>query len=191
MIQREDSRQLVVVSLRTLIVGLAYISLLFAACIRPTSIINTLWHLVTYGTLAFGVIAAIYSSRQRRAFWIGFAIFGWLFFSLEQIPAFNTRRHIASMIEDTLPEIPPVNAFFVREATTLAQAKLQTGRTNYPNAPVGQRLVPQTQYEMDRLTAHCCQALFCAVLLLIATGGGFISRWMSLNELVRDPQGLD
>lgn len=173
-------------SLLTLLVGIVYASLVFASCIRPGVLVNTIWHCVTYATLSFAVVASVYRSRQQRAFWIGVAVFGWLFFAMEQLPLSNTRRKISAAVEELIPKWAAFDSFLGKEAARIAESKIQSGRSDFPNTPTGQQIVPQWRLEIERLRAHVSDALCCAFLLLIAMMGGFVSKWLCLDQRARD-----
>ncbi len=65
---------------------------------------------LTIGLLLAAVLLAAVQTGTRRAFWVGFALFGWGYLSLAQIPAAPPRRSITRALEALLQ----TNLFFVR-----------------------------------------------------------------------------
>jgi hypothetical protein len=66
-------------SLRTLLVVVAYLALVFASMMQP-GVLSVLLCCATVGLLLFAPLAAVYREGAARAHWIGFAVFGWGFY---------------------------------------------------------------------------------------------------------------
>jgi hypothetical protein len=46
---------------------------------------------LTIGVLLTSILRAVHSSESRRAFWIGFALFGWVYLALTFMPSIESR----------------------------------------------------------------------------------------------------
>ena len=56
---------------------------------------NDLWDsgvfTLTIGVLLISILLAVHRTESRRAFWIGFALFGWVYLGLALIPSIESR----------------------------------------------------------------------------------------------------
>jgi hypothetical protein len=56
---------------------------------------NDLWDsglfTLTVGILPVGVLLAIHRDQAKRAFWVGFALFGWGYLGMSLVPSFESR----------------------------------------------------------------------------------------------------
>src|SRR5271155_1533513 len=46
---------------------------------------------LTLAALLISILLAIYRTESRRAFWIGFALFGWIYLGLSLVPPIESR----------------------------------------------------------------------------------------------------
>jgi hypothetical protein len=46
---------------------------------------------VTLGSLLSSILLAVHRTESRRAFWIGFALFGWIYLGLSLVPSIESR----------------------------------------------------------------------------------------------------
>ena len=58
----------------------------FAALRYPTPLWANVWYSLTLTALTLAVPAAVYRRGERRAFWVGFAVCGWVYFILALAP---------------------------------------------------------------------------------------------------------
>ena len=77
-------------SIRGLMVVIVLLCLAFAALRFPTPFWANVWYSVTVAALTLAVPAAVYRRGEQRAFWVGFATCGWLYFVLALAPWFQT-----------------------------------------------------------------------------------------------------
>jgi hypothetical protein len=61
-----------------------------AALRYPTPFWANIWFSLTLATLVLAVPAAVYRRGEQRAFWVGFATCGWVYFILTLVPWFQT-----------------------------------------------------------------------------------------------------
>ena len=89
----------------------AYAAFGCLALTRSTEVWQLITHTAVFITLLSAVLAAVYRSGPKRAFWIGFALFGWaslyIYLSVLDVPLrFLTEfgeTYLLQVMEDTLP----------------------------------------------------------------------------------------
>jgi hypothetical protein len=56
---------------------------------------NEIWDItilsLTLGVLLISILFAIHRTETRRAFWLGFALFGWIYVGLSLVPSIESR----------------------------------------------------------------------------------------------------
>src|SRR5437879_6102675 len=62
----------------------------FAALRSPTPLWANGWFSLTLAALTLAIPAAVYRCGERRAFWVGFATCGWVYFVLSMAPWFQS-----------------------------------------------------------------------------------------------------
>ena len=106
------------VSLSGLIVGVLACGLGLAALrnASPTWAGSIL--LLTLGLLAVAVIGVVHRREERRAWWLGFALFGWGFAALVLAPWSKPEALPFSMLVDRLyPRVSPTKVVAIKEGT--------------------------------------------------------------------------
>ena len=63
----------------------------FAALREPTDLWESSIFSLTLGVMLISILLAIHRSDKRRAFWLGFALFGWIYMGLSLIPSIESR----------------------------------------------------------------------------------------------------
>jgi hypothetical protein len=71
-------------SIRGLMVVIVLLSVAFAALRFPTPLWANVWFSLTAAALTLAVPAAVYRRGEQRAFWVGFAVCGWVYFICQQ-----------------------------------------------------------------------------------------------------------
>jgi hypothetical protein len=77
-------------SMSTVMAAIVLLGFAFAGLRSPTPLWANLWFSLILATLTFSVPAAVYRRDEQRAFWVGFATFGWVYFVLALAPWFHT-----------------------------------------------------------------------------------------------------
>jgi len=81
--------------IRFTIAGLLVIVLFVAVGFAGLREASDLWDsglfTVTLGILLISILLAVHCSVSRRAFWIGFALFGWIYLGLSLVPSIESR----------------------------------------------------------------------------------------------------
>jgi hypothetical protein len=73
-------------SIRGLMVVIVLLGIGFAALRYPTPFWTNVWYSFTVASLTLAVPAAVYRRGEQRAFWVGFAACGWVYYLLALAP---------------------------------------------------------------------------------------------------------
>ena len=78
-------------TIASLLVVVLFVAVGFAA-LRES---NDLWEsgvfTLTLAALLISILLAVHRTESRRAFWIGFALFGWIYLGLSLVPSIESR----------------------------------------------------------------------------------------------------
>jgi hypothetical protein len=74
------------ISMRGLMIAIVLLGTAFAALRMPTPLWANVWFSLVLATLTLAVPAVVYRRGERRAFWVGFAACGWVYFILSLAP---------------------------------------------------------------------------------------------------------
>src|SRR5271165_1100590 len=77
-------------SIRALMVAVVVMGVAFAGLRSPSPFWANLWFSLDLAVLTLSLPAAVYRQGEKRAFWVGFAAFGWVYFVLTLAPWFQT-----------------------------------------------------------------------------------------------------
>lgn len=77
-------------SVRGLMTTIVLLAAAFAALRSPTPLWANLWFSITLSALVLAIPTAVYRHGQDRAFWVGFASAGWVYFALALLPWFQS-----------------------------------------------------------------------------------------------------
>src|SRR5262249_49377045 len=75
----------------TLVIVVLVLGVAFAALRESNDMWDSVVFTLTAGTLLTSVVVAIHQTEKRRAFWLGFALFGAAYLGLSLIPSIETR----------------------------------------------------------------------------------------------------
>ncbi len=76
-------------SIRVIMGLIVVVGLAFAALHFPTPLWANVWFSFALASVTFAIPAAVYSQGQQRAFWVGFATCGWVYFVASMGPWFQ------------------------------------------------------------------------------------------------------
>jgi hypothetical protein len=95
-------------SLTWLFATVGYVALVCAAFASPTSFIGSLFKWVTNLLMLVALVAPLYRTGEKRAFWLGFAIFawGWVVFDFLKISSYLTPNLITHIHSRVLMKSP-------------------------------------------------------------------------------------
>jgi hypothetical protein len=77
--------------LGTLVMLVLFFGVGLAALRESNDIWNSGMFTLTLGILLISILLAVHRAEKRRAFWIGFALFGWTYLGLSLIPSIESR----------------------------------------------------------------------------------------------------
>jgi hypothetical protein len=163
----------------------------FAALREATELWDSAVFSTTLGLLSASVLLAIHRADRRRAFWLGFALIGWIYLGASLIPPIESRlltTKALSMLDSQMPG---------RDATMKLVFKWSTsGNSNASQAnafsPDG-RILPPARPGVIRLwntatgtllsgsggtTENFVRIGHSIVALILAYLGGYLSRWL-------------
>ncbi len=63
----------------------------FAALRQSTDLWDSGLFTLTLAALAISILLAVHRTEKRRAFWLGFALFGWIYLGLSLVPSIESR----------------------------------------------------------------------------------------------------
>jgi hypothetical protein len=94
-------------SLAWLFATVGYAALVCAAFASPTSFIGSLFRWITNVLMLVAVVAPLYRTGEKRAFWLGFAVFawGWVLINLFEVGSHLT-ANLITLIHSTLGKPP-------------------------------------------------------------------------------------
>lgn len=87
-----------------------------------------IWFSLFLAILLGSILGAIYRTGSRRAFWIGFALFGWTYILIVTFPAFSIAEHqlLGPFFMEVLKEyVPEANNGLVKEVGGQPHRNLQ------------------------------------------------------------------
>jgi cbb3-type cytochrome oxidase subunit 3 len=77
--------------LGTLVILILLLGVGFAALRESNEIWDSSIFSITLGILLIAIILAVHRAERRRAFWLGFALFGWIYLGLCLVPSIESR----------------------------------------------------------------------------------------------------
>jgi len=191
------------VSIAGLLAGIALFGVGFAALLHPAPLWRNGLFSITMATLTIAVLAAIYRRGPRRAFWVGFATCGWVYFLAIWGPApvsnigvhLVTRAILDIVYPFTLPAaggqaasspIDPVDSPPRLARTRAGGSIIFAGAFGGGGPPAPAQTAWQVWTTPDRSMRNSIQgspqdfsqigeSLFC---LVIATAGGVLTRFL-------------
>ncbi len=84
-----------------MVLGVGFAAWRVATDLRDSGIFS-----LTFGVLLISMLLAIHRAEKRQAFWLGFALFGWIYLGLSLVASIETRfittRGLAYLISKVL-----------------------------------------------------------------------------------------
>src|SRR5271157_2029993 len=78
-------------SIASLLVVVLYVAVGFAALKESSDLWESGVFTLTLAALLISILLAVHRSGSRRAFWIGFALFGWTYLGLSTVRSIESR----------------------------------------------------------------------------------------------------
>jgi hypothetical protein len=159
-------------SIRGLMVVIVLLCLAFAALRFPTPLWANIWFSLTVAALTLAVPAAVYRRGEQRAFWVGFAVCGWVYFILALAPWMEGEAGFQLATTTILDLMSP---HIVQKIAPVEPPPWQVW--NIPDdSPASSRSVRYVTLISPELYLHIGHAFFC---ILIALLGGVIVRYLA------------
>ena len=123
-------------TIASLLVVVLFVAVGFAALRESNEIWDSGVFTLTFAVLLASILLAIHRSEARRAFWIGFAVFGWIYLGLSWVPSIESRLATTKALAYLESKVPgrPQNFFKVQavafspDGNRLATSSLGTVR---------------------------------------------------------------
>jgi hypothetical protein len=116
-------------SVRGLMMLIVFLGSAFAGLRSPTPFWANIWFSLVLTVLVLAVPAAVYRRGERRAFWVGFATFGWVYFVLSMGPWFQNEIGFQLFTTTVLDLLSP---YIVQKESLL---RVYVGSFNPPASP--------------------------------------------------------
>jgi hypothetical protein len=172
-------------SIRGLMVLLVLLAAGLAALRTPSRLWANLWFSMSLAALTLAIPAAAYSRGGRRAFWVGFAACGWVYFIIAMAPWFQSEVSFQLITTAGLDILSP----YIVQKEYLLHAYI--GGLNPPRAPTPPtpwqawnlpEFPQETPWHLGYATLHSpglyLRIGHAACCLLIACCGGEIIRYL-------------
>ena len=78
-------------SIASLLVVVLFVAVGFAALRESSDLWDSGVFTLTLAALLISILLAVHRTESRRAFWIGFALFGWIYLGLSLVPSIESR----------------------------------------------------------------------------------------------------
>ena len=141
--------------------------------------------LLTLGLLAVAVLGVIYCREERRAWWLGFALFGWGFAALVLAPWSKPEALPSTMLLDRLyPRVSPTKVVAIKEGTEPPDVRI--GDALVVSNDVLKQAIPLPYGPADRVYPFLVGTLrvgafrsigHCLLTVWVACLGGIVARW--------------
>jgi WD40 repeat protein len=110
----------------SLLILIIFLGVGFAALREATDLWDSIVLSVTIGALLVSLLLAIHREDERRAFWIAFALFGWVYLGLTAIPSIESRLLTNKALAYLDAQLPG------RPVLLSAQTWVKTGNSTQP-----------------------------------------------------------
>ena len=102
--------------LGTLVIPVLLMGVGFAALRESNEIWDSGLFSITLGLLLISILLAVHRLGSRRAFWLGFAIFGWIYLGLSSVPSIESRlvtTKALHYLDSRVPRSSPLGLTYV------------------------------------------------------------------------------
>jgi hypothetical protein len=178
-------------SISILMVAIVLLAAGFAALRTPTPLWANVWFSIAMGLLVLAIPAAVYRREEQRAFWVGFAACGWVYFVLTLAPWFQTEMGFQLVTTTILDVLSP---YIVQKEYLL---RTYLGAFNPSSDPVDRtpwqawnllEFPPENPWRMVGYVTLLCPGLYlrighCLFCVLVAFLGGQFVRFMAQARL--------
>jgi hypothetical protein len=132
--------------LGTLVIVVLILGISFAALRESNEVWDSGVVTLTLGVLLVSILLAVHRTERRRAFWLGFALFGGVYLAVSQVPSIESRlitTKALAFLESKLSERPIVISGRVWD--TWSRNLRQNNQTSIAFSPRGNRVASGSQ----------------------------------------------
>jgi hypothetical protein len=183
-------------SIRQLLAATALVGLGCLALVKSSALVAA----ATTGAVALilvaAVVLAIYRSESSRAFWTGFAIFGWSYLVLSYGPIFSENSgpfggrmvtaRLSTALFNSMHDSPPVQQPTFFYTTTATAVPYSNTVPPPPTMAIAPRPTPAYRFQIASATgpdlADFLSVAHCLWAVLIAFCGGWFAVWASRSR---------
>jgi hypothetical protein len=174
----------------------------FAALREATDLWDSSIFSLTLGVLLISILLAIHRSENRRAFWLGFAVFGWVYLGLALIPSIESRLITTKALAYLDSKVPRRSSkVFIYLLSNIRSRSPSTKAPNLAFTPDGKQITATSQGQVrlwdvrtGRLlggwggtTENFVRIGHSLFALLVGWFGGQLSRRLSRTSSVSEP----
>jgi hypothetical protein len=180
-------------SIRGMMIVIVVLALAFTALRTPSRLWANAWFTLALGGVTIAIPAAVANVGDRRAFWIGFAVCGWVYFIFSLAPWVD-KEASHQLFSTTLLDL--ASPYIINNQYMLVNYKNAFAPPEAPEAPTPWQVwnLPNFQapgsWGMGYVRLHCpflyLRIGHCAFCLLIAIAGGELARFLSVTKV--DPR---
>ena len=98
----------------SLLIAVSFVAVGFAALRESSELWDNGLFTLTLAVLLASILLAVHRSEARRAFWLGFAVFGLSYLGLSLIPSIESRLITTKALKELDSEVPGRNAGFLQ-----------------------------------------------------------------------------
>jgi hypothetical protein len=160
--------------LGTLLLTVLLVGIGFAALRESNEIWNSSLFSITIGVLLISILLAIHRTERRRAFWLGFALFGLAYLGLSLVPSIESRlitTQALAFVDSKVPRFFPAGLTYIDYGENVTLYDVTGVSGSNPNIVVGPALVGSIE-----TTKHFVRISHSLLALIAALLGGQLSR---------------
>jgi hypothetical protein len=172
-----------------------FIAVGFAALRQATALWDSAVFSSTLVVLSLSVLLAVHRAGCRRAYWLGFALFGWIYLGASLIPPIESRLLTTAALVQIGAKVPGLEDPVALTLNMTVANGLSTGSPTFAFSPNGSnRIMGQPLWIWDAATGQLVAGTggtavaflrigHALVALVLAYLGGHLSRWLFTRGL--------
>jgi hypothetical protein len=184
-------------TIATLLGLVLFLAVGFAALREATELWDGAVFCTTLGVLSASVLLAVHRTDRRRAFWLGFALFGWLYLGASLIPPIESRLLTTKALAHLDSKVPGRDATVALTLNWFSSGNQSNAPQALAFSPDGSSLTvgrPETirvwttttgklMGRSAGTTVYFLRIGHSIVALIMAYLGGHLSRWLFARGL--------
>jgi WD40 repeat protein len=186
----------------SLLILIVFLGVGFAALREATDLWDSIVLTLAIGVLLVSLLLAIHRKVERRAFWVAFALFGWVYLGLIAIPSIESRlltTRALAYLDSRIPRsivitsgttgtgnIDPI-ALTVRSVAFSTDGSVMASSDNSGNVRVWSSATVRRLWSANGTTENFVRIGHSLFAVLLAWLGGSLSRRLDLRSRRADP----